>query len=139
MKATITVDVREARVYTPYSPELLEIIKAIPGRKWNADRKYWTIPADLVATLARDLRAAGCEVIVDDLRKQAPRPKPTAAELDWAAILLSLLFEINPLLAERAYTSLTKVLHPDLGNDTGRLMQQLNDARAKLQKQRRAS
>lgn len=136
MKATIVADraTGTARVYTPYDETILAIIRAIPGRRWNGDRKHWVVPVDMVSGLARDLRSAGIQVTVEGVDPPKPPPRRGAPTADWATALLGALYDINPLLAEKAFAQLVKVLHPDLGHDTGRLMQQLNDARAKLQR-----
>lgn len=33
------------RVVLPYAPERVEKIKTIPGRRWDAGQKHWTVPA----------------------------------------------------------------------------------------------
>ena len=32
------------KVYFPYSPERVELIKTIPGRKWDLTEKVWHVP-----------------------------------------------------------------------------------------------
>ena len=32
------------KVYFPYSPERVELIKTIPGRKWDLVEKVWHVP-----------------------------------------------------------------------------------------------
>lgn len=33
------------RVVLPYTPQRVEKIKTIPGRRWHAEQKHWTVPA----------------------------------------------------------------------------------------------
>ena len=33
------------RVVLPYAPERVDKIKTIPGRRWDAEQKHWTVPA----------------------------------------------------------------------------------------------
>ena len=32
-------------VVLPYTPQRVEKIKTVPGRRWHAEQKHWTIPA----------------------------------------------------------------------------------------------
>ncbi len=46
-------------IQVPYSPKLLERIKSLPGRRWDGERKVWTVPskhADAVTGLANQFR-----------------------------------------------------------------------------------
>ena len=90
----------------PYKPELVEMVKAIPGRKFqaNGDDKYWTLPpegAALALAIGRkhgfDIdeeveRLAGSIPADKILTVQQPR-KPTAA-LEEGTIVFT--FEYNP-------------------------------------------
>lgn len=135
-----------AEVHSPYDPDRIEVIRTIPGRVWNKDGKFWTIPASRVASLRAALEAYGDQVQVhsasspDDatiarlerekqrLQQEIIRLKNSQAATaqSWAEQLLG---KLTPEQADKAYKALSRVLHPDVGGDT-RLMQQLNAARS---------
>jgi hypothetical protein len=55
----IEVDSFDAEVYSSYHPERVEIIKTIPGRSWDKEAKFWSIPANQVPSLVIALQAFG--------------------------------------------------------------------------------
>lgn len=59
----ITV-IQSGDVYTvrfPYDRNLIYIIKNVPGRKWDAEHKYWTIPVDRLGFLISQIRGSQYE------------------------------------------------------------------------------
>lgn len=40
----------------PYNPEIIQLVKNVPGRLWNAEKKYWTIPKDRLGFLFSQLK-----------------------------------------------------------------------------------
>ena len=38
----------------PYDANIVEIIKLIPGRRWNPDAKMWTIPKERLGFLINE-------------------------------------------------------------------------------------
>ncbi len=45
MSVQITIGVRgQLKVAFPYDPNLVQKIKSVNGRSWNADEKYWSVP-----------------------------------------------------------------------------------------------
>ena len=70
----IETDTIEARVYSPYSPERVQVIKTIPGRVWDKDGKYWSIPVEQVPSLVVALRQIGDTVQVHNTPVDQPPP-----------------------------------------------------------------
>lgn len=87
-----------------------------PQRRWDPGRKVWLVDASLIAGLARDLRAAGFEVLVDGDQPDT-----------WADQMFTAL---GADLGGQCYKALTRILHPDLIGD-GSHMMALNCARDK--------
>lgn len=59
----ITV-VQENNIYIirfPYNPEIIQLVKNVPGRAWNAEKKYWTIPIDRLGFLINQLKGTPYE------------------------------------------------------------------------------
>ncbi len=44
-KATLTNENGLIVIRTPYNASLVQEIKSLPGRRWNADERAWTVPA----------------------------------------------------------------------------------------------
>jgi len=56
--------VQQGEVYVvkfPYDRNLIYIVKTIPGRRWDPDNKYWTIPVDRLGFLIAQLRGSQYE------------------------------------------------------------------------------
>lgn len=56
--------VQSGDVYTvrfPYDRNLIYIVKNIPGRRWDPEHKYWTIPLDRLGFLISQLRGSQYE------------------------------------------------------------------------------
>lgn len=46
-------------VYTikfKYDPDVINLVKNVPGRRWNSDEKYWTIPSDKLGFLLNQFK-----------------------------------------------------------------------------------
>lgn len=153
---TITVGRHTAEVQSPYDPARIDIIKTVPGRSWNKDRKTWSIPANWVAHLKAALEDHGDKVTVIGqpdpgpaadanprgahaatiarLEREKQRLQQEIIRLKNAQATASqnwaevLLSKLTPEQADKAHKALTRVLHPDVGGNT-ELMQQLNVAR----------
>lgn len=113
-------DTWEAQVFSPF--EAKDIIRGMPTRRWDKERRCWVIPVDDAAALRGRLEWEGFTVQVHSNWRPEPR---TTTVVNWADSLFQALPEA---LAEKAFKALTRVLHPDTGGDTA-LMQQLNGAR----------
>jgi hypothetical protein len=115
-----------------YHETLVNIVRAIPGRRWEAARKRWLIPADAVEAAAAAFIRAGCTVTVDGA-VWSPRRRSTADRIE----LIVGLFEAVPdRLASPTHRALARVWHPDAGGDAA-LMRELNEAWTRMP--RRAS
>jgi hypothetical protein len=115
----ITTRGMTAIVDFPYDEEAVDIIRTIPGRRWDRGAKHWIIPVDCVTLAAKRFESAGFTVTGD-----IPRPRPTASVVDPFGALLT---AVPPKLRSPLYKSIARVLHPDAGGTT-ELMQQLNKA-----------
>jgi hypothetical protein len=120
------------RIYAPY--EAKEVIKAVPGAKWNPDplMRCWQIPTTQLALAIQFLTRDGWEVQVMD-STVPPRGRLTteiAVAHTWAQDLLE---AAGCGLYEPVFRALTKVLHPDAGGDVV-LQQDLNAARMAAQR-----
>lgn len=125
----------QADVFSPF--EAKDIVKTMPSRTWDKERRCWTIPAIFVDDLRAALEAAGFKAVVTETGRQRqqreqPPPRPGRTAGTWADAMFR---ELGPDLGDRAYKQLVRVLHPDVGGSTTH-MQVLNAAR---DKHRRAS
>lgn len=111
-----------AVVRAPFAAK--DAIKEVTGRRWDADRKVWVIPADGVPLLAAHLTALGYAVTTNR-QPGAPhlRVKPGDG---WA---MTLFGAVGPTRSAAIYKALSRVLHPDMPTGSTELMQQLNAAR----------
>lgn len=48
-------------LYFPYDPDLIPLIKNVPGRKYVPEKKYWTIPLDRIGFLVTQLQGTPYE------------------------------------------------------------------------------
>lgn len=56
--------IQQGEVYIikfPYDMGLINIVKSIPGRRWDPEHKYWTIPVDKLGFLIAQLRGTQYE------------------------------------------------------------------------------
>lgn len=108
----------------PY--EALDLMRTVPGRRWDKARKVWIVPAAALPAVrqAFALWPGGVLFDLDD--------GPAA---DWAG---SMFAAVPPRLHKRVHRALAGVLHPDAGGDQ-RAMQALNDAYANRTKTSRGA
>lgn len=115
----IQVDGQWARVYSPFTAR--DILRAMPVRKWDAERKCWSIPAPYVWSLVEQLKAVG---LASEVHGAEPA-RTQQQSRSWAEAMFA---ELPRNLHVAAYRAMAKVLHPDTGGDDV-AMKQLNDAR----------
>jgi hypothetical protein len=108
----------------PYDVEAVDIIRSIAGRRWDPERKYWTIQTIEVALAARRFTNAGFTVTIDGLETGYENSSSATGASDPIG---ALLVATPSRLRTGVYRALAKVLHPDAGGDVG-LMAQLNRA-----------
>lgn len=153
--ANVHIDINGevAKVYSPYSPERVEIIKNLPTRLWSKTEKCWAFPAAYVDRLAAALTAFGDTVTITGtrpttstnntrtggtttalerenqrLRQEIIRLKNQLADATRANWAEELLRRCDKELGDKVYKALSRTVHPDVGGNT-QLMQQLNAAR----------
>ena len=51
-------------ITSPYDVEIIELIKHVPGRRWNPDKKKWIIPADRLGFFINEFKGTRFESIV---------------------------------------------------------------------------
>lgn len=49
----------------PFSRDIIQLIKNVPGRQWDPDHKYWTIPKDRLGFLLAQFKGTPYEKLVD--------------------------------------------------------------------------
>jgi hypothetical protein len=103
---TIALDV--ALLESGYDERLVDVIRSIPGRQWDAEARVWRFPPQYANGLVQRLRQLGHVVDVDDLR---PKPKVPEPSNPFTA-LLNLL---PPDRRADAIRQLRKITHPDAG------------------------
>ncbi|MGQ0668100.1 MAG: integron integrase, partial [Actinomycetota bacterium] len=95
-------------VLLPYTPERVEKIKTVFGRRWHPDGKYWTVPhtdgalAHLLALLA------GEAVEVDASLRRAAVPDDRPKVPQGTAPALGLLDEVRRAIVARHYSPSTE-------------------------------
>lgn len=71
----IEVDGLTARVFSPYDPQRVEVIKSIPGRHWDKDGKCWVVPTVQVPGIKVALEAIGDTVLIVGAAEPPPRQR----------------------------------------------------------------
>lgn len=110
----------QVECYSPF--HLRDIPKALPERRWSKARRCWIVPLYCVDVLADALRAAGCDVFVQDVlgrpyngrhgrRHHGHRNQPAA---DWITQAFDAVPADNVAKLRRALMS---AFHPDAGGD----------------------
>ena len=61
-------DVYEVRF--PYDPNIVYLVKSVPGRRWNPDNKFWTIPKDKLGFLINAFKGTIYESMVKVLSEE---------------------------------------------------------------------
>jgi hypothetical protein len=92
-------------IKSPYNPQMVSAIKAIPGAKWYSDKKFWAAPADQL-----------------EVAKQAVRPyfqlEGEESQVEWKTVKMRVIFEQNKRHAYRkaVIVGATDLLNVDHGN-----------------------
>jgi hypothetical protein len=120
-----------------YNPDVVETIKlVVPSflRSWNPDRREWLILEPVYATqLADTLRRLGHTIIgIDD---PPPQRQHTTDPAGWARAVFA---RVGPNRAPVAYRLLSKLCHPDTPTGDHRIMQELNEAFAEIERKKTA-
>lgn len=95
-------DVYEIR--SPYDPNFINIVKSIGGRKWNPDKKFWSIPTDKLGFLIKAIEGTPYEAqmtiqsdeslgVNEDVPKTSKIPDVDISELKLHVAEGSYLFE----------------------------------------------
>jgi len=74
MKADFVVDYLPngaLSVAFPYDPTSVQLIRAMPGRQWHKERKFWSIPRTSLGTLQQQAARLGTGVALSDKVRQA--------------------------------------------------------------------
>lgn len=78
------------RVFFPYNPSALAVVKSAPGRQWDREGKYWTVPfasgsIDALARLHRDFGPFAGADLIDAIRGDATQAaaESRAADADY--------------------------------------------------------
>ena len=119
-----------------YDPDLVELIKDIipaANRRWDQHGKFWSADDHWSKVFAGVCQKKGYTV-VGLIGASPPKlpPPPPAPVVSWADVLLARC--ATPELRQNVFRQLSKALHADLGGD-GKLQQELNDARARYDRQ----
>lgn len=117
----------DAKVLFRYDAELIDVIRQTPGRRWDADARYWSVPDREVDDVARRLRAAGADVRIEEPFKREPPPREEKKSSSPGNPFVTVLGTLPVHLRHPMYKAMCRVLHPDVGGDKA-LMQQLNAA-----------
>ena len=112
--ATIEVAPPLAWLRFPYSRQVIEAIKEIPGRRWHPETQAWSIPESAVE-LATD--------ILDDYH-QVKILWPLRDEYAWIEEAFAVMSDDHKA---GLYRALVKAFHPDTGGDE-ELMKRVNTA-----------
>jgi hypothetical protein len=123
---SIAVQGLTASVRFAYDETLVEIIRSVPGRPWNAEAKRWTIPAGEVNGVAAVFTKAGCTVTVDGNVWTPPADHRGPVPSSRVALLTRMFESISARLTSPTDRALVRVWHPDTGGDH-RLTQDLNE------------
>jgi hypothetical protein len=121
---------RRGDIYTVrfrYDPELVELLKdVVPSyaRSWTKTTKEWTVHIEYAEQLAAAIRQLGHQVIGFD--------PPKINDHTNTDPFTALFHHVGPNRVDPVHRALTRVLHPDTDTGDTRLQQELNDARAEL-------
>lgn len=114
-----------AEVRFPYNQAHVAMIREIPGRKWDGDRKVWMIHETSISTCATMFQIAGEVVMVDGVEWTGTVPPKRQAQANGSSPFGGLFAYLPAELRKPVYAALAKVLHPDMGG-TKEIMQELN-------------
>lgn len=119
-------DQKAAYIASPF--EAKDLIKELPVRRWDKERRRWVVPETDVNVAAAKLRANGYTVEIigqQEKTKEEPKAGRRGQAQTWADQLYT---ELPERFHSPVHAALTKILHPDIGGDLEH-MQQLNIAR----------
>ncbi|HZN75693.1 MAG TPA: hypothetical protein VFC00_29020 [Micromonosporaceae bacterium] len=68
-----------AEVFSPYDPDRIEVIKTVPGRRWDKTGRFWEIPTAQVPALKLSLETNGDKVVIVGLVSDPP-PRQRASD-----------------------------------------------------------
>ena len=54
-------DTGDLKIVFPYDPDLLPVVRALPGRRWRPEGRYWSVGAENAEVAARTLLDYGFE------------------------------------------------------------------------------
>jgi hypothetical protein len=115
--ATITLDPHDRSVVIVrfrYDDAAVSAIRMIPGRRWDPDRRYWTVPVDTVNVARRALERIGMTVHVD-LGRDTPPPRPASPSTE--AAIDAVLAAVPTGQHRRVLRAIAAATHPDVGGD----------------------
>jgi hypothetical protein len=110
----------------PYKPCVVEAIRTIRGRRWDASKKHWTIPVSTLQRSVEKLVRTREMVMVNgeewqgnaDTRQAMGAQKTAEMEADHQANPFVPLWTVLPArLRQRVYDALFPVLSPGAGDD----------------------
>lgn len=113
MTEPIVVAIGKAEIVLISPYEAKDLIRTIPGRRWDKTRKVWTAPAtalDVVLDVLDDWPGG-----VRCKARHTPGTGPSTASGSWPDQMFD---QVPDELHGALYRALAKVLHPDLGGDT---------------------
>jgi SNF2 family DNA or RNA helicase len=100
---------RNAKLDFPYSPEVNDVIRLVPGREWNKTYKVWLIPlvVEHVLQLKRDLAKVGWQLemprdIADELNLAHRRQRDALAVRDAGDSDIAFDYVTEPYAHQRA-------------------------------------
>jgi hypothetical protein len=115
----------------PYKPRVVEAIRTIRGRRWDAKKKVWAIPVSTLQQSVERLVRTGELVTVNGkewtgtVETKQVMAADRAAEIEAeneANPFIPLWKVLPPQLRQPTYDALWQVLAPGAGGDTGLLV-----------------
>jgi len=125
MRVTIVKVGEEAKVRFPFSRQIIEAVREMPGRLWNPDEKYWSIFVVDIPDFKRRIESMGHTVLIVEDRQSYRGPANSGTNQGWAD---SLFTAVGPDRVKSVYRALCKVLHPDADGGSEDLMKELGNA-----------
>ncbi|MCA8959836.1 MAG: hypothetical protein KDC38_04960, partial [Planctomycetes bacterium] len=69
----------DLKIVFPYDPDLLPVVRALPGRRWRPEGRYWSVGAENADSAARTLLEYGFEASTE-LRERLGGSPPAPAD-----------------------------------------------------------
>lgn len=100
----------------PYDRSLIDVVREIPGRRWDPDRKLWTAPLEVAAEVVRVLGARGfvVDASLAERLDRNPAPARPAADREPSGPARNELEAADPWPAELGYEPLAENELPPL-------------------------